>query len=69
MKTAFHRIGVVLTAIPALMALGRLNASDEGSHRDAALIALVGCGGVYLLAVAIGWIVARLAGHNEHIAK
>lgn len=69
MKIAFHRIGVVLAAIPALMALGRLNSPDGSAHREAALIALFGCGGVYLLAMAIGWIVASLAERKEHISK
>jgi hypothetical protein len=69
MKAAFHRIGIVLAAIPALMALGRFNATDESAHRDAVLIVLVGCGGIYLLATAIGWIVASLTGHNERLSK
>ena len=69
MKAAFHRIGIVLAAIPALMALGRFNATDESAHRDAVLIVLVGCVGGYLLVVAIGRIVASFAGRSEHISK
>lgn len=63
-KIAFHRAGVLLAAIPALMALGRLNSTDAGAQHDAILVALLGCGGAYLLTFVIGSIVARFTAND-----